>query len=56
MSIENKFTFSWTDSNGKNKQCFCIGANNCSDINCPLVKERMDKAEKWYQTSLWEQK
>ena len=52
--MKNKFTFSWKDSNGKTKQCFCIGAGNCSEINCPLVEAKLDKVEKSHRESLWE--
>ena len=33
------------DSYNKERKCFCIGSDNCSDENCPLVKERLDRLE-----------
>jgi hypothetical protein len=33
----------YKSSGGEMKQCFCIGAENCDDENCSLVKACKEK-------------
>ena len=38
-----KWPTQWDEVTGRYRNCFCIGPENCEDLNCPLVKKMLEE-------------